>query len=85
MGCLHFGIYYPNDHSTKSLSLDPHKVTLSHTPHSYYNKDGVRINEYPNMCLSSRNSFNNQDIYCPDFLFTIRNDVIKGDVKDYLM
>ena len=28
-------LYYPIDHSNKSLSLDPHKVTLSHTPHSY--------------------------------------------------
>ena len=62
--------YYtiPNDHSIKSLSLDPHKVTLSHTPHSYYNKHGVRVNECPKKCLSSRNSFNGQDIYCPDFL-----------------
>ena len=27
-------LYHPIDHYTKSLSLDPHKVTLSHTPHS---------------------------------------------------
>ena len=62
------GLYYPNDHSTKSLSLDLHKVTLSHTPHSYYNKDGVHVNECPKKSLSSRNSFNDQDIYCPNFL-----------------
>ena len=61
-------LYYPNDHSTKSLSLDLHKVTLSHTPHSYYNKDGVCVNECPNKSLSNRNSFNGQDIYCPHSL-----------------
>ena len=62
-------LYHPIDHYTKSLSLDPHKVTLSHTPHSYYNKDGVCVNDTHKKCLSSKQSFNDQDIYCPGFLY----------------
>ena len=51
------------------LSLDSHKVTLSHTSHSYFNKDGVCGNKCPKICLSSRNSFKDQDIYYPDLCF----------------
>ena len=61
-----FALYYPNDHPTKTLTLDPIVVTITGVEHYKYRDDGSYYEpRTPGLChLVNRN----RDIHvCPDY------------------
>ena len=61
-----FALYYPNDHPTKTLTLDPFVVTITGVEHYKYRDDGSYYEpRTPGLChLVNRN----RDLHvCPDY------------------